>query len=166
MKSLTIRYVFLTSAVFLLLTSFSCESSKMTSDSTVPAPPEVSTSETGSLNQISISFSGMSGYVQHQIKQNQIISSEKGRGDNNGETIKKVSDKNWKNLNDLVSQLDLNKVETWESPTQERFHDGARATIITIESNGQSYTSQAFDEGNPPAALKDLYDYLAKLTQS
>ncbi len=156
MKSIPLSYVFLTFAVFLLLTSFSCESTKSTT-----------ASETAVLiDQISISYSGMSGFEQHQISQNQMITSLKGRGDATGDKKKDISQSDWNRLNELVSQLDLSKFEKWESPTLERFHDAARATIITIESNGQSYTSQAFDEGMPPAEINDLYQYLANMTRS
>ncbi len=156
MNSIPVRYVFLTFAVFLLLTSFSCESTKKTTASSTPV----------SMDQITISYSGMSGLIQHQINQNQIITSSKGRGESNGDIKKAVANENWNKLNELVSQLDLAKFDSWEGPTQKRFHDGARATIITIESNGQTFTSQAFDEGNPPAELNDLYLYLTNLTKS
>src|SRR5690606_37267747 len=156
MKSIPFRYVFLTFAVFLLLTSFSCESTKKTTEAAPPA----------SMDQISISFSGMSGFIQHQIAQNQMISSAKGRGQATDDVKTEVSGEDWNKLNELVSKLDLTKLDTWEGPTQKRFHDGARATVITIESNGQTYTSQAFDEGNPPAELSELYQYLATMTQS
>lgn len=156
MRTLPIRIVFFTFIVFFTLSSFSCESSKLTTESAT----------TISMNQISISYTGMSGFEQHQINQNEVITSTKGRGETTADAKKEISNKNWKQLNQLVSQLDLTKFETWESPTQERFHDGARATIITIDANGQTYTSQAFDEGNPPAALNDIYKYLESITKS
>lgn len=156
MKSITSRYVFLTFAVFLLSISFSCNSTQKTTEAAPPA----------SMDQITISFSGMGGYIEHQITQNQMISSVKGRGQATADVQTAVSDQDWNKLNELISKLDLNKFDTWEGPTQKRFHDGARATVITIESNGKTYTSQAFDEGNPPAELNDLYQYLATMTKS
>ncbi len=156
MKSIPVRYVFLTFAIFLLLTSFSCESTKKT----------VESASAISIDQISISYSGMSGFVEHQINQNQMITSSKGRSESAEDVKKPVSNENWNKLSELVSRLDLSQFEQWESPTQERFHDGARATIITIETNGQIYTSQAFDEGKPPAELNELYKYLETIVHS
>ena len=71
--------------------------------------------------------------------------------------------KDWNKINNLVSNLDLTQIDQWEGPTQARFYDGARATNIIIESNGQTYNSQSFDEGEPPAQLKELYNYLESL---
>lgn len=150
MKSIPFPNVFLAFAAFILLSSFSCEPNKMTTDS----------NPIDSLNQISISFSGMSGYTDHQISKDGMTTSTKGRSGNVGDTKKTISKDQWKKINEIVSKIDLAKMDSWESPTQERFHDGARATTITIESNGQAYSSQSFDEGKPPAQLQDIYDYL------
>lgn len=74
-----------------------------------------------------------------------------------------TSSKDWNKINSLVSKLDLTQIDQWEGPTQARFYDGARATTIIIEANGQTYNSQSFDEGEPPAELKELYNYLESL---
>lgn len=70
---------------------------------------------------------------------------------------------NWKEINRLVGNLNLEQLESWVAPTQERFYDGARATIITLETSSKIYTSQGFDEGKPPTELLELYNYLVSL---
>jgi len=69
----------------------------------------------------------------------------------------------WVKINKLIKKLDLDDMINWRSPTTERFYDGARITTIRIEKDGKIYKSQTFDEGNPPAQLKDLYNYLESL---
>jgi|SRR5690606_3992083 len=74
-----------------------------------------------------------------------------------------TSNNDWNKINQLVSKIDLNKIGEWEAPTQARMYDGALATTIIIESNGEIYNSQTFDEGKPPAELEELYNYLESL---
>lgn len=149
MNSTTFHNVFLTFSVFLLFICTSCESSKNTSQS----------ESSSNLSEISLSKSGMSGYTNCQISKDQIIVSSKGRSGEEEKALP-ISEANWKELNQLVSKLNLSQFDKWESPTQARFYDGARATTISININGQTYTSQAFDEGKPPAELKKVYEYL------
>ena len=75
----------------------------------------------------------------------------------------KTKSSNWSEVETLVSKINLAEISNWEAPTQERFHDGARITTLKIISNREEFISQAFDEGQPPVQLKELYDYLESL---
>lgn len=98
-----------------------------------------------------------------EITKDEILNTSNTR-DGMGDASKGVTDsKNWNKINSLISKLDLTQIDQWEGPTQARFYDGAKATTIIIESNGQTYNSQSFDEGEPPAELKELYNYLESL---
>lgn len=67
----------------------------------------------------------------------------------------------WKELNAIISKLDLSKFESLGSPTEERLFDGAATTVIRLQkSDGTELNSEPFDEGRPPAELQELYDYL------
>ncbi|WP_143736404.1 hypothetical protein [Moheibacter sediminis] len=98
-----------------------------------------------------------------EITKDEILNASNTR-DGMGDASKGATEsKDWNKLNNLVSKLDLTQIDQWEGPTQARFYDGAKATTIIIESNGEIYNSQSFDEGQPPAELKELYDYLESL---
>lgn len=152
MKSIYINKVICAFAVFILLFSFSCETTKKTSE----------TKNLG-VEEISISKSGMSGSTTLKIAEAATSFSSFGRTNNPEEIKSKTVDKDWTELNHLVSGLDLMQIESWEAPTQQRFYDGARATTISITADGTTYNSQSFDEGKPPAQLEALYNYLESL---
>ena len=89
---------------------------------------------------------------------------ETKRGGSPLNTSKKTESVDWVELNRIVSGLNLTEFEAWPAPTQERLHDGARATIITLEMTDESvYMSLPFDEGKPPAELQNLYNHLESL---
>lgn len=98
-----------------------------------------------------------------EITKDQNSFTERQRDGSSKETKGEISTKSWNEINRLVSKLDLTKMDQWEGPTQTRFYDGAKATTIIIESNGQTFNSQGFDEGRPPAELSELYNYLESL---
>lgn len=130
---------------------FACESSKSTQNNS-----EV-------ISKITLEKSTLGSHSVSEITEKSIQTSYTER---NGSVTSKSTDltsKQWKELNRLISKLDLTELDRWEGPTQARFYDGAMATTIIIESGGESYNSQSFDEGEPPAELKELYDYLESL---
>lgn len=130
---------------------FACESSKSTQNNS-----EV-------ISKITLEKSTLGSHFVSEITEGSIQTSHTER---NGSVRSKSTDltsKQWKELNLLISKLDLTELDRWEGPTQARFYDGAMATTIIIESGGESFNSQSFDEGEPPAELKELYDYLESL---
>src|SRR5690606_8931313 len=142
-------YILLFAIVFPFF--FACESSKSTQNNS-----EV-------ISKITLEKSTLGSHSVSEITEKSIQTSYTER---NGSVTSKSTDltsKQWKELNRLISKLDLTELDRWEGPTQARFYDGAMATTIIIESGGESYNSQSFDEGEPPAELKELYDYLESL---
>jgi len=147
----SIHKVFALSIIMLL--SGACEGTKSTNN--------VNAKEMISKISIEKSTLGSSSIV--EINKREISISSKGKNDDESVEAKNTAPKVWNEINHLVSALDLNEMSNWEAPTQARFYDGAKATTVTIESNGQVYISQSFDEGKPPAELKALNDYLESL---
>lgn len=86
---------------------------------------------------------------------------------NNNRTQKKeLKTSDWNNLNDLVQKINLKKINSYESPTQNRFNDAAPSSEISILTDQKNtYTSKSFDFGNPPAELQELYHEIIRLTQ-
>lgn len=105
----------------------------------------------------------MGGNSQLGITKGEILQTEMQRGGTSDAVKGATSENDWNKINRLVSAFDLSQMNQWEAPTNAMAYDGARATTIIIESNGKTYNSQSFDEGKPPAELKELYDYLESL---
>ena len=148
-----INYIHKVFSLFLfLLVASGCESSKKTAGN-----------KDFMIEKITFEKSGMRGASKLEITKDVLSIEDSGRGVEESAGIVNTASENWNEINRLVGELDLNEFENWKSPTQERFHDGARATTITLEINGKSMTSQPYDEGKPPAQLQELNDYLESL---
>lgn len=115
------------------------------------------------VEKISLEKVAMGGNFSLEITNDETIISEMIRGGASDAAKGETAQKSWNEINNLISKLNLAQIDKWEGPTQARFYDGARATTIIIEANGKTYNSQSFDEGEPPAELKKLYDYLESL---
>lgn len=50
-----------------------------------------------------------------------------------------------------------------EAPSKKHQFDGAMAATLTVKKDGEEFTSQTFDHGNPPAEIKGLVDEILKL---
>ena len=72
----------------------------------------------------------------------------------------KLSDDDVKEIGNLVKDIDLEGIPDLKSPTEKRFYDGAAIATLKITRNDEVYESQAFDHGEPPAAIKKLVDKL------
>lgn len=91
------------------------------------------------------------------VSENTVIDEDGNKG------VFKKNPKEWDEINQAVLNLDLNKFESWEAPSQKRLYDGARGTTIKLNFKDKTLTSQTFDEGEPPAELKVLYNYLVSV---
>lgn len=128
------------------------------------------TSKSASSNQlvsIEMESAGMSGMTQFTASKTKMVEKSVKRSESSQESVKSVSKSDltqyWNNITELVADLDIDDFENLKSPTQDRLFDGARATVITIHFKNKTMISAAFDEGNPPAELKALYDYLVSV---
>lgn len=72
----------------------------------------------------------------------------------------KLSQDDQKELGALVKAVELETIPDMKSPTEARFYDGAAIASMTITQGDETYESQAFDHGQPPAKLKALVDKL------
>ncbi|WP_131725350.1 hypothetical protein [Chryseobacterium sp. Leaf180] len=66
----------------------------------------------------------------------------------------------WNMLNEEISKINLEKISTYESPTTQRYSDGALASQIKITVDNKEYISAEFDSGKPPKELAPLYNSL------
>ncbi len=129
---------------------FSCQSSK-----------NVSSKEL--ISKITLEKITLGSSSKLEITKDEILNSSTNRDGVSDAVAGNITGKDWNEINKLAGKLDLSQIDQWEGPTQARFYDGAKATTIAIEANGQIYSSQSFDEGKPPTELQELYDYLESL---
>lgn len=95
--------------------------------------------------------------------QNQDITVESGRGKDATVGVSTISEGDWNDLVRQFDKMDLEKIETYADPSQERFYDGAAIANLTVEYNGKTYRSKDFDHGNPPHELKAIVDQIFSL---
>lgn len=137
----------------IILSFMACEGSKSANNKTVK---EV-------ITKVSMEKTTLGNSSLLAVDKNEVSNSSKMRGGEEKVTTSDTKQESWKEINHLVSELDLNEMANWEAPTQARFYDGARATTIIIESSEGIFNSQSFDEGEPPVQLQELYNYLESL---
>lgn len=116
------------------------------------------------LNSVEIEMTGRGSRQSVKLNENYIIVNytDNDNSSTDQETFeeKGIQKPVWKEVNKLVSEIDLNNFENFTAPTQDRFFDGARTTTIILRFADGELNSQAFDEGKPPAELSKLYNYL------
>jgi hypothetical protein len=86
----------------------------------------------------------------------QEISINKDRNDEGLGVTSKITDANWSDLVKLFGKLDLEKLSTYEGPTQKRFYDGAAIANLIVTYKEKQYNSASFDHGNPPVEIEDF----------
>jgi hypothetical protein len=105
------------------------------------------------------------GSYQKITIQNQELSFSKNRNDEVNGTTTKISDADWKQLVSLFSKIDLDKLSSYEAPTQKRFHDGAAMANLTVTYKEVAYQSTTFDHGTPPVEIADFVNKIVSLTK-
>lgn len=71
----------------------------------------------------------------------------------------------WNKLQKIVATLNLEKINTYEAPSQNRWSDASASTQINIKTQSGLYTSQTFDAGVPPKELVEVYKTIITLTR-
>lgn len=65
----------------------------------------------------------------------------------------------------LYSQLNVKNLPNLKDPSQDRFFDGAPIATFSITTKEATYSSVAFDGGNPPAEIKDIVNKLIEISE-
>lgn len=77
----------------------------------------------------------------------------------------KISAKDREKIVKAINKLNLKEIQNLKAPSEERLFDGAMDAVIKINIDGKEYTSASFDDGNPPAELKEVVELLEKLSK-
>lgn len=76
-----------------------------------------------------------------------------------------IEEKNWKKLKLLVHEIDLSKINSLKSTTEERASDKSATGKLIIKTKNEIYSSSLFDDDNPPESLVDLVDKIYTLAE-
>lgn len=103
------------------------------------------------------------GFYKKITIQNQEISISNNRNEEgNGETTP-ISDSDWQKLAVLFSKIQLDSLNTYQGPTQKRFHDGAAMATMTVTYKDKEYQTTTFDHGTPPVEIADFVNKIVSL---
>ena len=93
------------------------------------------------------------------LEKNKCLVVQSGVASKPRKQLKKVS--NWALFEKMVNAIDLDNISSLKAPSDNRFFDGAATAELVITVGKKTYTSSAFDNGNPPQELKALVDELS-----
>ena len=81
---------------------------------------------------------------------------------NNIDTYSITQDE-WEDCLQLLSQIDLKSLPLLEAPTTKRYVDGAANATLTIINGEEVTKSNTFDHGYPPSSIKALVEKLISI---
>ncbi|MEC7264565.1 MAG: hypothetical protein VXW38_12560 [Bacteroidota bacterium] len=70
----------------------------------------------------------------------------------------KTTEEDWNKIVALLSQIDIPSLEKIKSPSTLHASDRAPAGQLSIRVKGKTYSTQTFDDNNPPEGLVKLID--------
>lgn len=82
---------------------------------------------------------------------------------NNERSLKTITPNEWKEIELLISEIDIKSIDALIAPSSESASDRALIAYITINTQDTLYETSRFDHGNPPPELKILIDNLYQL---
>ena len=103
------------------------------------------------------------GFYQKITIQNRELFISKIRNEEGKGNATPISDTDWKELVTLFSKLDLEKINTYEAPSQKRFHDGSAMADVTILYKDVEYKTKTFDHGTPPVEMAAFINKVVSL---
>ncbi|MFY7671111.1 hypothetical protein ACOSP6_08465 [Tenacibaculum sp. MEBiC06402] len=71
-----------------------------------------------------------------------------------------INDEQKNKLYDLIKKIDLTKLSEFKVSSENRASDRAMHATFTIKTDKQTYTSNQFDDNNPPEELKKIIELL------
>lgn len=74
-----------------------------------------------------------------------------------------VTKSHWNSIKDLINSIDVENLESFKAPSDNRTRDAALHATVKIKIGDKVYSSQTFDHGNPPKELKPLIESLFKI---
>ena len=150
MKTITIL-------ITILITFASCNCQKKT----VEATSLVTNKQTSTMKLVY--EANTRGFYQKIVVQNQKFTVSKDRDGKDVPAAQKISNSEWKKIIEAFQVVDLEAIPNLKSPTEKRFYDGAAIANLKITYQGKTYTTPAFDHGNPPVEIEKLVNKITVL---
>ncbi len=66
----------------------------------------------------------------------------------------------------LYQKVTLKELENYKAPTEKRFYDGAAIATFSVNYQGKTYNSQAFDHGSPPVEIAELVNKMVSFIEN
>ena len=122
------------------------------------------TKSTQKMQESTITYEAMSRgyYMKAEIIGNKMTVA---RDRDSGSVACLLSEKDIKELDKLFQEVNLKEIETYKSPTEKRFYDGAAIGTLNVSYHGQNYKTEAFDHGNPPVELEKFINKIVSFTE-
>lgn len=119
------------------------------------------------LKNIVIEYSACTrGFSQLVVIQKQEIKVNTNRRGVESIISEKISNADWAILIATFQKIKLSDIESFKAPSNKRSTDAAAIGQLTIKHLESSYSSQTFDDGNPPKELKQLLEKIAEITNT
>ena len=80
-------------------------------------------------------------------------------------TIKACPDKEWNDLIDMVSTINLKAMSTFEAPSKAHQYDGAPIASFIITKDGTVYDVPAFDAGKPNKNIEPIVNMVINIAE-
>lgn len=106
------------------------------------------------------------GFSQLVVIQKQEIKVNTNRRGVESMISENISNADWAILIIEFQKIKMADIESFKAPSNKRSTDAAAIGQLTIKHLESTYSSQSFDDGNPPKALKKLLEKIAEITNT
>ena len=80
-------------------------------------------------------------------------------------TTQKMSKETWNRLMTLLNNVNLEQMKDLKAPTNNRASDRAASGKLTVVTQENTFVSDFFDHGNPPAKIAEITKMIVDLAQ-
>ncbi len=99
------------------------------------------------------------------IRQDSVVTVFTGRGEGSY-TARPTTEAEWKELQEAGAKLDLDRINTYEAPTNERQTDASPFGTLFITTEDSTYNTQSFDGYDAPGPLLPLVGVIKKISNA
>lgn len=98
------------------------------------------------------------------VNDNEVVKSKDRSGKD--KKVKQCSENEWIKIQSELKDIDLEKINELEAPSNDKSVDRSLHATVTITFPTQVYTSISFDHGNPPEQIASLVNTILSLAES